>query len=126
MPALPNWTARRVIGSAITRRAVPANQGSDCWCRWVWRSHTRWLQRKNNLVQIPRRQRRTGDIRDSDLGDIVPQLPEIKAKAEALVKFRAQIELGDWKSTSPDAVGEQVNELLDEQKDGFRLEYRGR
>jgi hypothetical protein len=56
----------------------------------------------------------------------VPQLPEIKAKAKALVKFRTQIELGDGQATSPDAVAEQINEFLDKQKDGFRLEYRGR
>jgi hypothetical protein len=54
----------------------------------------------------------------------VLQLLEINAKAESPVKFRVQIGLRDRQATSPDAVAGQINALLDELKDGFRLEYR--
>lgn len=57
-----------------------------------------------------------------DLGDIVPQLLEIKAKANVPIKFRVQIELGDGKEVPPDDVVMQVNKLLGELKDAFSLE----
>ena len=57
-----------------------------------------------------------------DLGDIMTQLLEIKAKANVPIKFRIQIELGDGKETPPDDVVMQINKLLSEMKDAFRLE----
>jgi hypothetical protein len=57
-----------------------------------------------------------------DLGDIMPQLLEIKAKANVPIKFRVEIELGDGKESPPDDVAMQINKLLGELKDAFRLE----
>jgi hypothetical protein len=57
-----------------------------------------------------------------DLGDIVPQILEIKAKVNVPIKFRVQIELGDGKEAPPDDVVMQINKLLGEMKDAFRLE----
>jgi hypothetical protein len=57
-----------------------------------------------------------------DLGDIVPQILEIKAKANVPIKFRVQIELGDGKEAPPDDVVKRINTLLGELKDAFRLE----
>ncbi|HEV8713050.1 MAG TPA: hypothetical protein VGX03_09505, partial [Candidatus Binatia bacterium] len=57
-----------------------------------------------------------------DLGDIVPQILEIKAKANVPIKFRVQIELGDGKEAPPDDVVMQINKLLGELKDAFMLE----
>ncbi len=57
-----------------------------------------------------------------DLGDIVPQLLEIKAKADIPIKFLVRIELGDGKETPPDDVVKRINELLSNMKDSFRLE----
>lgn len=57
-----------------------------------------------------------------DLGDIVPQLLEIKAKADIPIKFLVRIELGDGKEAPPDDVVKRINELLSNMKDSFRLE----
>jgi hypothetical protein len=57
-----------------------------------------------------------------DLGDIMPQLLEIKAKANVPIKFRVQIELGDGKETPPDDVVKRINELLAGLKESFRME----
>ena len=57
-----------------------------------------------------------------DLGDVMPQILEIKAKANVPIKFRVQIELGDGKEAPPDDVVMQINKLLGELKDAFRLE----
>jgi hypothetical protein len=57
-----------------------------------------------------------------DLGDLVPQILEIKAKANVALRFRVQIELGDGKEAPPDDVVKQINELLAGLKDAFQLE----
>jgi hypothetical protein len=57
-----------------------------------------------------------------DLGDLVPQILELKAKANVPIKFRIQIELGDGDEAPPDDVVIQINKLLGELKDTFRLE----
>jgi hypothetical protein len=57
-----------------------------------------------------------------DLGDIVPQLLEIKARANVPIKFLVRIELGDEKEAPPDDVVKRINELLGNMKDSFRLE----
>ncbi len=57
-----------------------------------------------------------------DLGDIVPQLLEIKAKADIPIKFLVRIELGDEKEAPPDDVVKRINDLLSNMKDSFRLE----
>ena len=57
-----------------------------------------------------------------DLGDIVPKLLEIKAKADVPLKFRVQIELGDGVTPPPEQVAKEVNALLEDMKDGFKLQ----
>jgi hypothetical protein len=57
-----------------------------------------------------------------DLSVIMPQILEIKAKANVPIKFRVEIELGDGKESPPDDVVMQINKLLGELKDAFRLE----
>jgi len=57
-----------------------------------------------------------------DLGDLVPKLLEIKAKADVPIKFKVQIELGDGKDTPPQDIVDEVNTLLRDVKDGFHLE----
>jgi len=56
-----------------------------------------------------------------DLGDLVPKLLEVKAKADAPIKFKVQIELGDGKKTPPPDMVEEINTLLKDLKEGFRL-----
>ncbi|HFD86265.1 MAG TPA: ATP-binding protein [Gammaproteobacteria bacterium] len=57
-----------------------------------------------------------------DLGELVPKLLEIKAKAEVPIKFKVQIELGDGKDTPPQNIVDEINALLEELKDGLHLE----
>ncbi len=57
-----------------------------------------------------------------DLGDLVPKLLEIKAKADVPIKFKVQIELGDGKDTPPQNIVDEVNALLEELKDELHLE----
>jgi hypothetical protein len=57
-----------------------------------------------------------------DLGDIVPQLLELKARSDVAIRFRVQIEIGDGRVAPPDDVVNEVNKLLAELKDGLVLE----
>lgn len=57
-----------------------------------------------------------------DLGDIIPQLLEIKNKSGLPLVFRVQIEFGDGKSEpNADSVA-AINKLLEDLKDGFHLQ----
>ena len=57
-----------------------------------------------------------------NLGDIVPQLLEIKVKADVPIRVRVRIEVGDGANPPPDNVANDVNALLEKVKDDFRLE----
>lgn len=57
-----------------------------------------------------------------DLGDLIPQLLEIKNKANAPLVFRVQIEFGDdVKKPAPEHAN-AINTLLNNLKDGFALQ----
>jgi len=57
-----------------------------------------------------------------DLGDAMPKLLEIKAKTNVPVKFHVRVELGDGDDLPPQEVADEINELLDGLKDGFRVQ----
>jgi hypothetical protein len=57
-----------------------------------------------------------------DLGDLIPQLLEIKNKANAPLAFRVQIEFGDGTSKPADEYMAAINGLLSGLKDGFALQ----
>ncbi|MEO2035923.1 MAG: DUF499 domain-containing protein, partial [Planctomycetaceae bacterium] len=62
----------------------------------------------------------SGEIQD--LGDIMPQLLDIKNKADLPLVFRVRIEFGDGEQTpNPEAIAE-INALLEDLKDGFSLQ----
>jgi hypothetical protein len=56
-----------------------------------------------------------------DLGDIVPQLLEIKAKTDTPIRFQVRIELGDGKNPPPVGATKEANDLLKGVKDGLEL-----
>jgi hypothetical protein len=60
-----------------------------------------------------------------DLGDIVPQLLEIKATSNVPLTFRVEIALGDGKQIPPDDAVQKINKLLDDLKAGFHLQSAG-
>lgn len=57
-----------------------------------------------------------------DLADLIPQLLEIKNKANAPLVFRVQIEFGDGMSKPDAESAAAINKLLGSLKDGFKLE----
>lgn len=56
-----------------------------------------------------------------DLGDIVPKLLEIKAKAGTPIRFHIRIEVGDGKARPPEEVAREINALLQRIYEGLRL-----
>jgi len=57
-----------------------------------------------------------------DLGDIIPQLLEIKTKSNIPLQFRVQITFGDGKQVPSEEVTKEINRLLEDLKDGFKLQ----
>lgn len=56
-----------------------------------------------------------------DLGDAIPQLLELKAKASLDLRFQVRIEVGDGKELPTPEVSAEVNKLLGEVKDGYEI-----
>lgn len=56
-----------------------------------------------------------------DLGDLVPALLEIKAKAKIAMKFHVRLEIGDGTSPPSDQVVGDINSVLKDLGDGFRV-----
>lgn len=61
-------------------------------------------------------------VQIQDLGDIIPKLLEIKAKANIPLRFHLRIELGDGKTKPTDEIAKSVNALLNNVKEGFEVE----
>ena len=57
-----------------------------------------------------------------DLADCIPKLLDIKTKSSVPMTFHVQIELGDGKDEPDDTSTQEENELLEENKDGFKLQ----
>jgi hypothetical protein len=65
-----------------------------------------------------------GDFEPSqiqDLGDLIPALLDIKAKSKVAMKFHVRLELGDGKTKPSDAVVQEVNGVLKDLDDRFRI-----
>lgn len=60
-------------------------------------------------------------VQIQDLGDIIPRLLDIKAKANIPLRFRVRIEMGDGKTLPSENVSKEVNTLLKNVKEGFEL-----
>lgn len=56
-----------------------------------------------------------------DLGDAIPKLLELKAKANLALRFQVRIEVGDGKELPTPEVSAEVNKLLGEVKDGYEI-----
>jgi hypothetical protein len=56
------------------------------------------------------------------LADLIPALLDIKAKSNVAMKFYVRLELGDGKTKPSDAVAQQVNAVLKELDESFRIE----
>jgi hypothetical protein len=51
----------------------------------------------------------------------MPKLLEIKAKANAPIRFHVRIEMGDGKALPPAAAAKEANDLLKSVKEGLQL-----
>lgn len=71
-------------------------------------------------VLVAQSELQPGEIQD--LGDIIPQLLEIKNKADVPLKFHVRIELGDGTDPPNPEAAAQVNTLLEDMKEGFSLQ----
>jgi len=56
------------------------------------------------------------------LGDIMPKLLDVKAKANVPVRFHVRIEVGDGEQVPPENVTNEFNKLLKDIKGELRLE----
>ena len=56
-----------------------------------------------------------------DLGDAIPKLLELKAKANLSLRFQVRIEVGDGTVMPTPEVSREVNKLLSEVKDGYEV-----
>ena len=56
-----------------------------------------------------------------DLGEAIPELLKLKAKANLNVKFRVRLEAGNEAQPPDQAVIDQINKLLEGVQEGFQL-----
>ncbi len=56
-----------------------------------------------------------------DLGDLIPALLEVKAKAKVAMKFHVRLEVGDGKTPPPASVVSDINALLKDVDADFKL-----
>jgi len=56
-----------------------------------------------------------------DLGDIMPDLLKIKARANTPIRFHVSIELGDGKTLPSREAADEFNEMLKKVKEEFQL-----
>ena len=57
-----------------------------------------------------------------DLGDVIPNVLELKAKSKVPIQFQVRIELGDGTDLPAPPVAEQLNRILATVKEGFRVQ----
>jgi hypothetical protein len=56
-----------------------------------------------------------------DLGDLIPALLEVKARAKVAIKFRVRLQVGDGKAPPPNSVIKDLNAILKDMGEDFRL-----
>ena len=56
-----------------------------------------------------------------ELGDVMPKLLEVKAKANIAMRFTVRVEVGGGKAALSEEVAKGLNALLNQVKDGFQL-----
>jgi len=133
---LPWKTVRDVVSAALQARFVEVAQGSQTWpCEFPSAQFARFnvttgaavvgaggggeadVAPRKILVAISE----LGPAQVQDLGDIVPKLLEIKAKAGTPIRFHIRIEVGDGKALPAEEVAREINTLLQRVREGLRL-----
>ncbi|MCF6159587.1 MAG: ATP-binding protein [wastewater metagenome] len=126
---LPWKTVKDVISAALQAHFLEVAEESEPWpCDFpsakfaVFKQTTggsipKPIPRSNTLVASTELE----PAQIQDLGDIIPKLLEIKAKANTPIKFHIQIEIGDGKTLLSSDYSKEINTLLNNIKEGFQL-----
>lgn len=132
---LPWKTVRDVVGGAIQARFVALTEDSAPWPCELPAANSVKLQVAETGVDgggggdggpgpgaktlVAQAELEPSEIQD--LGDLIPQLLEIKTKIDMPLKFRVRIEFGDGEQdASPESVA-SINELLESIRAGFKI-----
>ena len=127
---LPWKTVKDVIGASLNARFTQLADGSAPWpCELAGAQQVR-LKLSTATPPPPPPPPPSGvrvaeaDFEPSqiqDLGDLIPALLDIKAKSKVAMNFHVRLELGDGKTKPGDAVVGEVNAVLKDLNDGFRV-----
>jgi hypothetical protein len=117
---LPWKSIREVIGGALQARFLELGEGSQAWpCDFPSARFVLLRLPKSAPPPPPPPPRGVlvaeADLEPSqiqDLGDIVPQLLEIKAKANVPIRFRVRVEMGDGKALPSAGAVKEANAVL--------------
>jgi len=130
---LPWKTVRDVIAGALQARFIALSDDSGTWpCDFSGaqaakiKIPTAGKEPTPPKLPLPQPNVRvaSGDFEPAqiqDLGDLIPKLLEIKAKAKIAIKFHVRLEVGDGKVPPLDTVIKDINTVLKNAGDGFQI-----
>lgn len=130
---LPWKAVRDVIGAALHARFVELAEGSLSWpcdfpsARFVKLKVSTGTEAGGAGKALPPRtqvltaESELAPSEIQELGDIVPELLKLKAKANLPIRFHIRIELGDGKTMPPEELAKKVNALLKKVREDFGL-----
>lgn len=99
--------ARATVGTGSVRLA---NAGSD----------GTWIKPSNPNIRIAAAEFEPSQMQD--LGDLIPAILDLKARAKVPIRFHVRIEVGGSDVPPPPAVLEELNRTLQSLGEGFRIE----
>jgi hypothetical protein len=136
---LPWKTVRDVIAGALQARFIALTEDSGTWpCDFSGAQAVRITVPVAALgiggiggtgspqpkVPLPNIRVASGDFDPAqiqDIGDLIPKLLEIRAKAKLVIKFHVRLEVGDGKISPADSVIKDINAVLKNVDENFRL-----
>jgi hypothetical protein len=128
---LPWKTIQDVVTASLNARFLALDETSGAWpcdfpgaraLKLRLSKGQRWTD--DRLVAESRYRIAEAELDPSqiqDLGDLVPQLLEVKAKSNVPLTFAVRLKFGDGKEWPPDEAVQQLNKLLGDLKEGFSL-----
>ncbi len=134
--SLPWKTVKDVIDAALNARFIDLDETSGKWpCDYPMAKQIKLVMPKSGNAEIGARkppvttgsrirvaQMELEPSEVQDLGDIIPQLLEIKAKANVPMRFRIEIEFGDNQQVLSEETVNEINQLLDDLKNGCKIQ----
>jgi hypothetical protein len=130
---LPWKTIREVITAALQARFLELAEGSRAWpCDFpsaqfvklkvsVGTDAEKTGKREPPKPQVLAAESELDPSEIQDLGDIVPELLKLKAKANVPIRFHVRIEMGDGKTLPPEELAKKFKALLKKVKDDLEL-----